>query len=132
MLQRLKQGGTWPFVKAREWKALYEEMFSPAKLEPKQEAYKRLKLTIDHAKQQYRRAHPAVDSQHEAAVEALRQHPYYGGASKEALLEQVAELRKNYGQLCGENALLQSKLAVAESKVMRLELERDLALTRAA
>ena len=54
MLQRLKQGGTWPFVKAREWKALYEEMFPPAKLEPKQEAYKRLKLTIDHAKRKQR------------------------------------------------------------------------------
>ena len=107
-------------------------MFPGTKLETKDEAYKRLKLTIDHAKQKYRKEHPAVDSQHEAAVEALRQHPYYGGASKEALLEQVAELRKNYGQLCGENALLQSKLAVAESKVMKLELDRDLALTRAA
>ena len=64
-------------------------------------------------------------------MEVLRQHPYYGGESKLALLKMVAELRKNYGQLCRENALLESKLAVAESKVMRLELERDQALKRA-
>ena len=62
MLQRLERGGTWPYVKAREWRVVYEEMFPPTKLETKDEAYKRLKLTIDHAKQKYRKEHPAVDS----------------------------------------------------------------------
>ena len=41
----------------------------------------------------------------------MRQHPYYGGASKVALLKMYARMKTNWGKLRLENDDLRSKLA---------------------
>ena len=49
MLRRLQRGISWPHVRAKDWRAVYEEMYA-GKLATDDVAYKKIKKTVENAK----------------------------------------------------------------------------------
>ena len=90
--------GHWPKVKAKEWMILYQEMFGE-ELKKKTEAHRKVKRAIENAKAKWNHNFPNGLKEFKEAQEAMRQHPYFGDASKETLLELHVVLKKNFNKL---------------------------------
>ena len=63
-------------------------------------------------------------------MEALRQHPYYGGASKDALLEMLAAQKRHWWNLFSVYLWRENELERAEVKIRNLKSERNDAVSR--
>ena len=82
----MKGEGRWPHFKTKEWCGIYKARYDEV-LSTDNPTYIKVKKDVENAKVKWNRQNPKFKEKNNAALNALRENPFYATATKEALLK---------------------------------------------